>query len=62
MRKLCAVLLLLSSFAAAVERQSNADYRARREKLAAALNAAMKAENPNSIGGAAVLILAGTEN
>jgi len=61
-RKLCAVLLLLSSFAAAVERQSNADYRARREKLAAALNAAMKAENPNSIGGAAVLILAGTEN
>ena len=62
MRKLCVVILLLSSFASAAERQANADYRARREKLAASLNAAMKTENPNSIGGAAVLIFAGTEN
>jgi Xaa-Pro aminopeptidase len=60
-RKLCAVILLLSSFAAALDRQPNGDYRARREKLAAALNAAMKAENPTSIGGAAVLIFAGSE-
>src|SRR5437016_4413779 len=54
-------VLLLSSFASALERQSNADYRARREKLAAAVNTAMKAENPNSLGGAAVLIFAGSE-
>jgi Xaa-Pro aminopeptidase len=60
-RKIFAAVLLLTSFAAALERQPNADYRARREKLAAALNAAMKAETPNSIGGAAVLILGGTE-
>ena len=61
MRKLCVIFLLLSSFAAAVERQSNADYHARREKLAASLNAAMKAESSNSAGGAAVLLFAGTE-
>jgi Xaa-Pro aminopeptidase len=61
MRKLCAIILLLTSSAVALERQSNGDYRARREKLSSALNAAMKAENPNSIGGAAVLMFAGTE-
>lgn len=61
MRKLCAAILLLSSLAVALERQPNDDYRARREKLADAINAAMKAENSNSVGGAAVLIFAGSE-
>ena len=62
MRKLCVLILVISTAAFALERQSNADYRARREKLAAAINASMKAESPNSIGGGAVLIFAGTEN
>ena len=61
MRKLIAALLLLCSVALALDRQPNADYHARRERLAAAVNAAMKAENPNSVGGAAILVFADTE-
>ena len=59
MRKLLVVFfLLLSISAAALERQSNADYRARREKLATKtggaavlLFAGMEAEGPNAIWG-----------
>lgn len=50
MRRILAVFLLFTSFAAALERQSNADYRARRERLAQAAK------------GGVVLLLADTEN
>lgn len=56
--KLCVALLLVSTFAAAMERQPNADYRARRQRLAAAVGpgvvvlfAATEAEGPNAIYG-----------
>jgi Xaa-Pro aminopeptidase len=57
-RKLAVVLLLLSTLAVARERQPNADYRARREKLAQAANggvvvlfAGVEAEGPNDLYG-----------
>jgi Xaa-Pro aminopeptidase len=57
-RKLAVALLLLSTFAVARERQPNADYHARREKLAAAANggvvvlfADVEAEGPNDLYG-----------
>jgi Xaa-Pro aminopeptidase len=57
-RQLLVVLLLLSTFACATERQANADYKARRQKLAAATNggvvvlfAGVEAEGPNDLYG-----------
>ena len=57
-RKLLVSVLLLCTFAAAAERQPNADYRARRQKLADAVGtgvvvmfAATEAEGPNALYG-----------
>jgi Xaa-Pro aminopeptidase len=57
-RILIALLVLTASFASALERQPNADYRARREKLVARTNggavvlfAATEAEGPNALYG-----------
>jgi Xaa-Pro aminopeptidase len=58
MRRLALALCLLSSFAFSLDRQPNADYRVRREKLAAKLDggvalvlAGVEAEGPNAIYG-----------
>ena len=58
MRKLLIALLLLSVSAGALERQSNADYRARRQRLAelakggmVVLFAATEAEGQNAVWG-----------
>ncbi len=57
-RKILITILLLSTFALAAERQPNADYRARRQKLAAMTNggavllfAGVEAEGPNDLYG-----------
>jgi Xaa-Pro aminopeptidase len=58
-RKLFAVILLLTSWSVALERQPNADYHGRRERLAKLLTSQ---PGPSGASGGAVLMFAGTES